>query len=211
MFGIKKCRSCRKELKKDWIVCPYCGESIREVVKIQVPYDIFENIEKDIKKEFERIDKLSGLRFFKFPKIDIQPFGGTGVNIIIKTNTGMKPKVNVKTFGGYKKLEPEIKRRFGVKESVEKVEEYKPERKPPKITEEPETKIETFDNEETINIKLPDVKSADDIEIRKLEQSLEVKAFADDKAYFKLVPIKPHSQISEKSFKNGVLKIALVV
>jgi RNA polymerase subunit RPABC4/transcription elongation factor Spt4 len=208
MFESKKCKRCGKGLKNDWIVCPYCGEE----VKRRKPYDIFEDMERSIEKELERIDKF-GPRFFKFPRIDIEsPFKSGGISITIRSGTGMKPQIDVKTAGEYKKLEPEIKRKLGVKEGVEEIEEEKPEKKIriPKITEEPETKIERIGNRETITIKLPDVKSPEDIEIRKLEQSLEVKAFAGDKAYFKLIPIKPHSQVSEKSFKDGNLKIEIL-
>lgn len=207
MFESKKCRYCGKILQKDWIACPYCGKEVEEVRVGS--YDIFE----DVEKEFERIDKMFGPSFFKFPKIDIEsPFRSGGVSITIKSGTGMKPKVDVKTSGHYKKLEPQIKRRLGVSEGVEEVKEGKEEKpkkkvKIPRITEEPEMKIERKDNTETITIKLPDVKSKDDVEVRKLEQSIEVKGFAGDKAYFKLIPIKPNAQISDKSFKNGILKI----
>jgi len=204
MFESKKCRNCGKGLKDDWVACPYCGLPVKKVVRR--PYNIFE----DIDKEFERIDKTFGPRFFKFPRIDVKPFRGGGISITIKSVTGKKPKVNVKTSGEYKKLEPQIKRKLGVREGVGEVKEFKPKRKPPKITEEPETKVERIGNKQLISIKIPDVKSLEDIDIRKLEQSLEVKAFAGDKAYFKLLPIKPNVQILDKSFKKGTLKIELL-
>ena len=203
MFESKRCRRCGKGLKKEWVFCPYCGERVEYRPKYR---DIFE----DIEEEFERIDKMFGPRFFKFPRIDVSPFRSGGISITIRSGTGMKPKVDIKTSGHYKKLEPEIKKRLGVTEGVEEVKEEERKVRIPKITEEPETKIEEHGNEETITIKLPDVKNPDDIEIRKLEQSIEIKAFAGDKAYFKLIPIKPNSQISDRSFKNGILKIEVV-
>ena len=203
MFESKKCKNCGKGLKNDWEFCPYCGVSVKE--RYRRPYDIFENIDK----EFERIDKMFGPIFVKFPKFGTEsPFKGSGISIVIKSGTGRRPKVNVKTSGHYKKLEPQIKRKLGVREGGE-VKEFKPERKPPKITEEPETKVERIGNKQLVTIKIPDVKSLEDIDIRKLEQSLEVKAFAGDKAYFKLIPVKPNVQISDRSFKNGILKIEL--
>jgi HSP20 family molecular chaperone IbpA len=125
----------------------------------------------------------------------------------------MKPKVEIKTSGEYKKLEPELKRKFGIKPAIEEVEEEKMERKKhkvklPKVTEEPESEIQTIGNKQIISIKLPDVKSEDDIEIKRLEQSIEVKAFTDDKAYFKLIPIPKDGSISKK-FKDGILKIEI--
>jgi HSP20 family molecular chaperone IbpA len=123
----------------------------------------------------------------------------------------MEPKIEVKTSGEYKKLEPEIKRRLGVKPGVEEVseEEEEVEKKVriPKVTEEPEAEIKNLGNKQIISIKLPDVKSKEDIEVKKLEQSMEIKAFAGDKAYFKLIPLPANASIVKKEFKNGVLKI----
>jgi hypothetical protein len=132
---------------------------------------------------------------------------GGGISITIQSGTGMEPKIEIKTSGEYKKLEPEIKRKLGIKPAIEEVEEEveKKPRKIPKITEEPETKIEKIGNLQRIQIKLPDVKSEDDIEVKSLEQSIEVKAFAGDKAYFKLLPIT--GTIIKKEFKDKILKI----
>jgi len=201
MFESKTCRRCGKGLKKDWGFCPYCGESVEYKHKYK---DIFE----DVEDEFERIDKMFGPVFVKFPRLDTEsPFRKSGISITIKSGTGRKPKVHVKTSGHYKKLEPQIKRRLGVRQGIEEV---KRKIRIPKMTEEPETKIEAHGNEKTIIIKLPDVKKLDDIEIRKLGQSIEIKAFAGDKAYFKLIPIRPNAQISDRSFKNGILKIQVM-
>jgi HSP20 family molecular chaperone IbpA len=204
MFEQKRCRRCGRGLKKDWVACPYCGEKI----EYRKPYrNIFENIDE----EFERIDKMFGPIFVRFPKFDMEsPFKGGGINITIRSGTGMRPKVDVRTSGNYKKLEPHIRRRLGVGEGGEEVQVDKQKVRIPKITEEPETKVEKVGNEEMIIVKLPDVKNLDDIEIRKLEQSLEIKAFAGDKAYFKLIPINSNAQISDRSFKNGILKIQVM-
>ncbi len=202
MFESKKCRKCGRGLKEDWIACPYCGEDN----KVRKNYNMFQNIDK----EFERIDKIFGPMFIKFPKMDMDnPFKGGGISIVIKSGTGMKPQIKVNTAGEYRKIEPDIKRKLGVREGIGGIEEEKVEReqKIPKVTEEPETKIDKAGNKQVINIKLPGVKNPEDIEIRRLEQSLEIKAFAGDKAYFKLIPIKSDVEISEKTFKNGILKI----
>ena len=204
MFESKRCRRCGKGLKKEWGFCPYCGEG----TEYKQPYrDVFE----DIEKEFERIAKMPTPMFIRFPKLDMEsPFKRGNISIVIKTGSGMKPKINVKTSGRYKKLEPQIKRRLGVREGIEQVKEEKREVRIPKTTEEPETRIEARGNEETITIKLPDVKDLSDIEIRKLGQSIEIKAFAGDKAYFKLIPIRANAQISDRSFENGILRIQVM-
>lgn len=200
IFERKRCPSCGERVSKSWRFCPYCGEELIER-KIR-PRGIFE----DIEKEFERIDKTFGSEFFRFPKIGFKPITrGGGISITISSATGREPEVEVKTSGEYKKLEPEIKRKLGVKPTIEEIQDGRKPTRIPKVTEEPETKVEHLPTKDIIRIKLPDVKEGD-IEIKRLEQSIEIKAFADDKAYFKLIPIPSNAYIS-KEFKDGILKI----
>ncbi|MEM2772259.1 MAG: hypothetical protein QXR88_00180, partial [Candidatus Pacearchaeota archaeon] len=55
--------------------------------------------------------------------------------------------------------------------------------------EEAKYKIKRLGNVIIYEINLPGVKSLDDIEIKKLENSIEIKAIGKDKVYFKLIPI----------------------
>jgi hypothetical protein len=198
MFRNKKCKSCGEKIKGEWEFCPYCGEQAKES---RIEMSPFENVFEDVEDEFERIDKMFGSEFFDFPKVDMKmPKGGNGINIIITSGTGREPKIEVMTSGNFKNLEPEIKRNLGVKPLEELV------KKISKITE-PEAEIKTSGNRQAIQIKLPEIKNSKDIEIKKLEQSLEIKAFAKNKTYFKLIPIPSNSEIVNKEFKNNVLKI----
>jgi len=205
MFDSKKCKYCNKDLKKDWNYCPHCGKNVKEKkIGYRRPFDMF----TDIEEEFEEIDKILGPEFVKFPKIDMRPmFRGGGISITIRNVNG-RPKIDVRTSGNYKKVEPRLKKKLGVPQGGE-TEKPRKERKMPKKTEEPEMKVERKGSAETITIKLPDVKSKDDVEIRKLEQSIEVKGFAGDKAYFKLIPIRSNARIADRSFNNGVLRIEI--
>jgi hypothetical protein len=192
MFENKKCKNCGEKIKGEWDFCPYCGEQISP----------FENVFDDIDDEFKRIDKLFAPDFFSFPKFDFKmPKGGSGINIIISSGASMKPKIKVSTSGGFKNLEPEIKKNLGIKPEIKGHV-----RKVSKIAE-PETEIKTTGRNQIIQIKLPDVKNFNDIEVKKLEQSLEIKAFANDNTYFKLIPIPSNSEIINKEFKNNVLRI----
>jgi len=208
MFEKKKCRECGEKVSDKWDFCPYCGAPLRE--REFEPFDIFE----DIEKEFRRIDRMFGFEPLKFR---IKPgIRGGGISITIQSGTGMEPKIEVRTSGEYKKLEPEIKRRLGIKPGVEEVseeeaEEEKRKVRVPKVTEEPEAEVKSLGNKQIISIKLPDVKSEKDIEVKKLEQSMEIKAFAGDKAYFKLIPLPANASIVKKEFKNGVLRIEVEI
>jgi hypothetical protein len=168
---------------------------------------------KDVDKEFERIDKRLGSDFLKMPRISFRVPGMSGISVTIRSGTGMKPKVDVKTFGQYKNFEPQLRKKLGIEipTTVEPVrrERIESERiKMPKVTEEPEAEIKDLAIKQIIKIKLPDIKNADDIEVKKLEQSIEVKAVAGDKAYFKLIPTKG-KMIESKRFEDGMLTLEI--
>jgi HSP20 family molecular chaperone IbpA len=209
MFKKKKCPRCNKEVKENWEFCPYCGYPLKEKYRSEETFfedfEDFDRIVERMEREFEEMFKMPT---FKIPRIKISSPGFSGISITIHSGTGMKPKVEVKTYGDYKKLEPEIKRRLGVNVPIEEVEEEREtEYKPPKTTEEPEAKVIREGNRTIIEIKLPDVEREEDINVKKLEQSIEIRARAKDKLYFKLLPIS--GEIVGKSFKDGVLKIEI--
>ena len=214
MFRKKACPNCGGKIKEGWEFCPHCGEGIGiEKTMEKEMITPFRSIFGDIDKEFERIDKMFELDSFKFSNSIKRGVKDGSISITVQSGTDMEPKVEIKTSGDYKKLEPELKRKLGVRPTIEEVEEEKTKKekreiRSPKITEEPETEIQTIGNKQIVSIKLPDVKSEDNIEIKRLWQSLEVKAFVDDKAYFKLIPIPPNVTVNKK-FKDGILKIEI--
>jgi len=187
------CPYCGREVKEEWAFCPYCGSPLREIS----PFDAFEKL---IEKEFEKFDKMFGIGF---PRLKLTP-GFSGISITV-TSTGAKPKVEVKTYGDFKKLEPEIKKRIGVEQGVK---EIAVEEAPPKVTEEPEAKVKHLGLKDVVEIDLPGVKSLEDIQIKELEQSIEVKARAGDKLYFKLLPISPGRSLRKK-FSDGKLVLEI--
>lgn len=175
----KKCDSCKEKISHEWNYCPNCGISLRE------NNDILRTVEKDFKKT----DKIFNTKIPKF--LVRHPLQSKGISITITSDNFSQPKIEVRTSRDFK------------------IHEDKHVKKPPRIpkeTKEPETKVERIANKQVITLNLPDVKSLDDIEIKKLHQSIEVKAFAGDKAYFKLIPIPSHALVN-REFKNGVLRL----
>jgi len=214
MFKKKKCPRCGREVKDEWDFCPYCGYPLKEKYRVEEKFfeefddfGSFEKVFERMEKEFEEMFKMP---IFKIPRIKISSPGVSGISITIHSGTGMKPRIEVKTYGDYKKLEPEIKKRLGIKvpvEEAEESEEKEVEYEPPKTTEEPEAKVSKEGKKTIIEIKLPDVEREEDIEVKRFEQSIEIRARAKDKLYFKLLPIT--GEIINKSFKDGVLKIEI--
>lgn len=211
MLGKKeKCPRCGESVSKDWNYCPFCGYPLkREYMREEVFEDVFglDEFDKLIEKELKEIDRLFKMDF-KIPQIR---FGGngrfSGISITIHSGTGMKPKVEVKTYGEMKKYEPEIKKKLGVVEPVKEISEEKEVYEPPKITEEPEAKITNLGNKILVEVNLPDVESEESIKIVPLEQSLEIRARSKDKLYFKLLPIT--GRVIKKELKNGKLLIEI--
>jgi len=202
----KKCPKCGYEVDEKWEFCPMCGYPLKEKYREERFFeDIFDfdSITRRIEKEFEEFDKLFKMDF-KPLKFKIPESGVSGISITIHSGTGMKPRIEVKTYGNMKKYEPEIKRKLGLAETekvkeIETTEEYTP----PKITEEPEAKIKNLGEKFVVEIDLPEVEKEEDIKIQALEQSLEIRARAKDKLYFKLLPIT--GRVVKKEFKNGKL------
>jgi len=163
--------------------CRNCGEKIDNDWNFcphcgEVATKKSKNIFDEIDKHFEGVDRT----------LNFKPIKGISITI---SGDGTKPEIEVKNFG------------HRAEKPIEKIKE-RPVRIP-KITEEPETVIEKIGNRQIVNIKLPGVKM-EDIEIRRLEQSIKVKAFAGDKAYFKLIPIPSNASIN-RTFENDMLKI----
>lgn len=184
MFWDKKCNNCDIKIKPEWEFCPNCGTTLKDIRS----KDVFQEVEK----EFKQIDKVLEM---KVPKFMLKPpLKNKGVSIIITADNITPPKINVQTYGGQNQIHHHH--------------EHKTVRVP-KTTEEPETKIQKNQNKQTITLNLPDVKNLEDIEIKQLHQSIEIKAFAGDKAYFKLIPIPSHATVNNE-FKDGVLKIEVL-
>lgn len=208
MFQKKeKCPKCEKPVNRDWSYCPFCGYPLKESYEKPTLFHEFmdfEELDRLFEKRMRELDELFKMNF-KIPRIKIPSSGFSGISITIHGGTGMKPRIEVKTYGEMKKYEPEIKRKLGV-EKVEVVEESE-EEKPPKITEEPEAKISNLGDKMVVEVDLPDVESEDQIKIVPLEQSLEIRARTKDKLYFKLLPIR--GNVIKKEFKKGKLRIEL--
>lgn len=186
MFWEKKCKNCSTKIDKKWVFCPSCGIDLKEVQG--------KGIFQQVDKEFRQIDKMLEM---KVPRFMLRPpLKAKGVSITITADNVSPPKINVQTYGEHKHTHHEHKH------------EDKPLRTT-KVTEEPEAKIQKNQNKQVITLNLPDVKNLEDIEIKQLNQSIEIKAFASDKTYFKLIPIPSNASVNNE-FKDGVLKIEVV-
>lgn len=167
---------------------------------------IFNSLLREVDKQFRDFDKPLGKDTEKMKlnkrmggKIDERgfkiPFNRAGgISISISTESGKNPSIKVKSFGNapeFRGIEREIKQDIPEKK-IEKIAEISEEkaRKISKLPrEEAETRVRRLANKIIYEISLPGVKSIKDVVINKLENSIEIKAFAKDRVFFKLFPI----------------------
>ncbi|MCD6576273.1 MAG: zinc ribbon domain-containing protein [Nanoarchaeota archaeon] len=74
---------------------------------------------------------------------------------------------------------------------------------------EPKTNIKHIAGKILIEIFLPDVNSINDVSVRRLEESIEIRAYSGKKMYFKVIPISKDYEIIKEEFRNKMLKITL--
>jgi HSP20 family molecular chaperone IbpA len=234
VFGMK-CGRCGSDTKEGWTYCPKCGNPLR---RRDLFSDMFDRMRREM-KEMDRVFEKDMQFFDISPFFRQQKPRGSGFTIRITRAGGKEPRVSVKTFGNVdnnvkRELSEELEEMGVSKQPKPEKREHKegflremipaggpaePIREAPKkdelekvceprSTEEPECEVRPLEDRVVVEIKLPGVKE-DDIRIKELESSVEVKAMVKDKAYFKILTKPENRRIAGKSFRNGVLRIEL--
>lgn len=185
------CDNCGSGVSEGWKYCPFCGSLIGRSITQRFPaFSGLEDLLRDIDEEFKKMEDA-----FKCVWPDsktFEPIKGGGITIRISSEEGEEPKVNVQTFGDYQDRAGEVEERLGVKKD----------RGPPKVTKEPKTFIERVGDRLFLHAKLPGVKSEEDIDVKRMAESIEIRAYADDMAYFTLFCIPPNSKIVSQKLEN---------
>jgi HSP20 family molecular chaperone IbpA len=219
------CRRCGKKADRGWRFCPNCGSSLEQQGR-----SIFDDIFARFRREFGEMDKMFDK---EFEVLDLSPFfrarspegaprpRSSGFTIKITRRNREHPRVDVKTFGNVDRNEvrrevAEEMKDLGIKAApmgaLQKERRHerpkpleKPQQEPAKFTEEPRTHVRSVGTRVTVEMELPDVKSEGDIEINELESSVEVRARAGDKAYFKIITKPERFSVTSKRFERGRL------
>jgi HSP20 family molecular chaperone IbpA len=212
-----KCGKCGSGVDSAWQFCPSCGSPLRRTDDFS---DVFERMEQEMKgmsKAFERNFEVIDLSPM-FPK-NMKPMRGSGFSIKITQGGGGKPKFDIQTFGDVNRKEVESEAsKLGFRDRLSRA--FKADGQEPqpakrvcfekaKTTAEPETCVRNVDGKIVAEVKLPGVKRAEDIELRLLESSVEIKALAGDKAYFKILTKPPQAKVARREFRKGLLVIEL--
>jgi HSP20 family molecular chaperone IbpA len=140
------------------------------------------------------------------PSIDIKAFGDVDEELAAKMNEAIRAKAeaeraaqNYPTFDG----EPEGP------EEPEEPEEDLPEAREVSGYSEPTANTTWAGDHVVVDLDLPGVESLEDISIKKLDESIEVRAYAGDKGYFKILSIPKDAKMLDKSFDSNKLTIRI--
>lgn len=199
MLKKKECKKCGMKVNGKYEFCPYCGNLLIENFK---------------EEDWGMLGKND---FFEEQKQFANPFSGKGIlgkmlGSAIKMfekelqkemrTSNFQPKTNFKLIINGKEVDPKnikVSRQIIEKPIVKK--SKKQIKMPSNFSkenlkkfsslprEEPLTNIRRLSNKVIYEIDLPGIKSTKDISIIKFESSIEIKAIAKNKAYFKLITI----------------------
>lgn len=207
MFKKRECSKCGRKFDEKYSFCPYCGNRIdsdssskndwgmlgkddftpfMNDVKLPMGFNaLFNSLMKNLSKEFD--EQLSKNYFGENGK-EPKKVKKEGLSISISTFGDGPPRIKVSPMGNSQnqRVQPEkevekIKPNTFTKEKTKKFSELE--------KEEPKTNIRRLSDRIVYELKMPGVKSIDDISIIKLEDSIEIKAVSKSKAYIKKIPI----------------------
>lgn len=191
MFKKKECKKCKRKVNDNYDFCPYCGNSLNKNFK-----EDWGVLGKD-----DDVENLNNSSSF-FGKIGedmmTKMLGGAMKMLQRELQKEMKnvgPRKNFKLMINGKEVNlngvPK-KKRIVQKRKVKFLPPFSQEtakRFLKLIRKEPVTEIRRFSDKIIYEIFLPKVKSLKDISIVRLENSVEIKAIAEDNSYFKRIPI----------------------
>jgi len=177
---------------------------------------LFKKLMKEMDKQFRELDQEIGKErriTERMPQNKDQSIKQGGISINISSGAG-KPVIRVKSFGNmpeFREIETQIKhdpRKTGIKkQEMQKVDEEKAKKLAKLPREEAISKVRRLSGKVVYEIDLPEVKDIKDIIVNQLENSIEVKAFAEDKAYFKFLPVS--LPLLKYKFDEGKLTLEL--
>jgi|SRR3989344_4939555 len=196
MFGVK-CPHCEAKNAKKNAFCAQCGKTLHlekeedfglfgkvdtQKKGAKMPFGLetmFNILVKELDKQMVELDK----ELVKESKQKKTKQNVSGMSISITTMNN-RPEIQITSFG-----KPQQKTQT-VQPAVHEIlsdDKLKQIVKLPK--EEASTSVRRLSNKVIYEVNMPGVESIDDISIMQLENSIEIKALAKQKAYFKVIPV----------------------
>ncbi len=217
MFSKKTCNKCGEKTSSKHDFCPYCGNNlIKENLEDYGMLGLNDEIDFE-QNEFggllgnNLLNKMFGSAVKMLEKELQKEFKNQNISQKMPQGTNFEIIINGKRISPenirftQKIIEPEKQKRTRKTTPKMSLESIKKISKMPK--HEPSTSIRRLANKVIYELDIPGVKSINDISITKLENSIEIKAFAGNKAYSKLIPI--NLPITNYELSDGKLTIEL--
>jgi len=219
MFNKKKCQNCGEKISNSYNFCPYCNTPLKdhfdeesfgllgrndsmEEVKLPLGFNhLFNSLIKNMNSQFKELENHNMNQSQKRPEVK-----KGGISISISTSGNRPPEIKVTSFGNIPEFKQKEKR-MEEKTKVLKLPLSDSKKFSGMPKKEPETNIRRLSNKVVYEINMPGVKSIEDISIIQLENSIEIKAFAKDKVFHKIIPI--NLPISDYNLSKGKLVLEL--
>ncbi len=180
-----KCKSCKKDLgEEQWKYCPHCGE---EVTKKPLYAFGMQDVANRMVSGIER--HLMRKLFIALAETAKRSESANPRGFTVKITSAKRP----------------------VAQAVRQSTRQQPDmttaskRPVPKETIEPNIDITKLPGKLKINIPLPGIECMDDIDILEFENSCEIRAYTEDKLYFKIIQVPQNLNLNEKNLNNETL------
>ena len=220
MFGKKRCRKCGEKVSSSYNYCPYCQTQLKRISEdedwgllgkndfmepeeMRLPIGLnalFNSLVKNLNSQVREMNNINKPKDQKISK------KSGGISISISTSGDRPPEIKVRSFGNvpeFKEKEQQVRERAkAIKLPVSDSGKFAGLPK-----KEPETNIRRFSNKVVYEINMPGVKDTRDISIAQLENSIEIKALANKKVFYKIIPI--NLPISNYNLSGGILTLEL--
>ncbi len=164
--------------------CPGCGEKVGRDWRYCAYCGYTLPGESEFANEFKRLLSGFGIKIKRKPEKQC---------FTIKISTGKGPIIKFKSGKGASR---------GTASKFLKM---------PENPIEPKAEISKFLNEMKIKVELPGVKKMENISLLRVGESIEVRAVAKNKGYFKVLHVPKEYVLESKKFKKGVLELILRV
>lgn len=193
------CVRCGNKLDRAFSYCPFCGAKTEKKSSswLDGPLDFselgtrlpFSSLFRGIEKHLHEFDQALLPKKTEKTEGKEKPFMRSGGISISISSTGGEPTIRVRPFSFGKPMLKEVRaREVSIEPPTKRLSRLQEERLAKLPKAEPSTKVRRLTDRIIYEIDLPGVQEKDVI-ISKLQNSIEIKAFTKDKAFFKLIPI----------------------
>lgn len=210
MFGKKECKTCGEKISKKHKFCPLCGNPQNKKAK----KEDFGMLGKNDEDEFENaynsmFGGIGGKMMNKMFESAVRMLEKEMQKEVSRKNP--EPRTNFQLFINGKRIDASPQKITREKIGNNAKGMYLPQKTLKKFSElpkkEPSTNVRRFSDKVVYEINIPGVKTEDDISITKLENSIEIKAVAKDKAYQKIIPV--NLPVTDYNLSKGKLVLEL--